>query len=483
MTSIYKVYSDVARALNRNVNNADRPVVCIQGLGFVGLAMGIAVAGAIDASGRSVFNVIGVDLPTREGQKRIDSINRGILPFNNSDKKMSSAFEKVWKAGNLLATGDPAVFALAAVTLVSINLDLEFERKKPVVRMDGFKKAIRTLGAYLPQGALIIVESTVPPGTCEKIVVPEIRSILKGRKLPDDAILIAHSYERVMPGENYLDSIINFWRVYSGYTEEAADKCKDFLSKVINVKDFPLTRLHSMTASETGKVLENSYRAVNIAFIEEWGRFAEAVGIDLFEVIDAIRKRPTHNNIKQPGFGVGGYCLTKDPLFAKVAARDLFNLKNNEFPFSEKAIAVNNSMPLVTLDSIVRHFNGDLNSKKIMLLGVSYRQDIGDARYSPARIFYEKAVQMGAVIVPCDPLLDYWPELHMRIYKDLPPPEGFDAVVLAVQHKEYQQLDFPVWLKENRPYIFDANAVLSSEQLRNLKKAGFEVGSIGRGLM
>ena len=120
-----------------------------------------------------------------------------------------------------------------------------------------------------------------------------------------------------MPGKNYFDSIVNYWRVYAGIDDESAKKCEKFLKKIINTKDYPLTRLSDTTSSETAKVLENSYRAANIAFIEEWGRFAEDIGIDIFEIIESIRMRPTHSNIRQPGFGVGGYCLTKDPILQK----------------------------------------------------------------------------------------------------------------------------------------------------------------------
>ncbi len=97
-----------------------------------------------------------------------------------------------------------------------------------------------------------------------------------------------------MPGEKYLDSIINFWRVFAGHTGEAADSCRQFLETIINTTNFPLTELSSLASSETAKIMENSYRAANIALIDEWTKFAEAIGIDLFEIIRAISIRPTH---------------------------------------------------------------------------------------------------------------------------------------------------------------------------------------------
>jgi nucleotide sugar dehydrogenase len=481
MATKYCNYEDVARSMGRSVGKAQRPVICIQGLGFVGLAMGIAVANAKDKEGNPLYHVIGVDLPSVEGKSRIDAINKGVLPFANNDNKLSAAFKDAYEQGLLIATSDPEVFSLACVTLVSINLDLQWENTRPMVNMDGLKKAITVLGMNMPANSMVIIETTVPPGTCEKVVIPTVREALRMRGMPDDSILVAHSYERVMPGDHYLDSIINFWRVYSGHTEESMSRCEQFLSSVINVKDYPLTRMHSMTASETGKVLENSYRSVNIAFIEEWGRFAEAVGVDLFEVIAAIRKRPTHSNIRQPGFGVGGYCLTKDPLFAKVGARDLFGLSQLSFPFCEKAIETNISMPLVSLEQIKGHFGGNLAGKKILLLGISYRQDVGDTRYSPSQIFVERAEEEMATVIASDPLLDYWPELDREVLKEIPSPSEVDAVVFAVQHREYLSLDLVEWLKDSDAFVFDANFVISTERLIKLINAKHSVRAIGRG--
>lgn len=455
--------------------------VCIQGLGFVGLAMGVAIASARNASGNPLYRVIGVDLPVGEGKKRIEAINKGILPFENNDHKLAEKFKLAQSQGLLKATSDIEAYTEAEITLVSINLDIKDITTNPHVDLTGFKSAISILGEKMPAESLVIVETTVPPGTCEKIVLPIIHESVRRRGLPSGSIKVAHSYERVMPGDQYLDSIINYWRVFAGEDEEASIKCVEFLSSVINTKDYPLTRLKTMTSSEIGKVLENSYRAVNIAFIEEWGRFAEAVGVDLFDVVSAIRKRPTHSNMRQPGFGVGGYCLTKDPLFAKIAAKEIFQLSGFEFPFCEKAIQINNRMPLVTLDKIREHFKGALRDKRILLLGVSYRQDIGDTRYSPSQIFAEKMIAEGAVVVACDPLLDYWEEMRIPVQKEVPSFKGFDAVVFTVQHKEFRELDVLEKAKGSSPFIFDANAVLHTDRLLELKAKGFHVGSIGRG--
>lgn len=459
-----------------------RKNVCVQGLGFVGAAMALAIAGARDENGSPRYNVIGVDLPSDAGCKRVESINEGVFPFKCSDKKLQEAQQLAKQVGNFWATTDPTYFQYADVVMVDINLDIEnMEEHEPSLNMIPFQAAIRTIGRYIEPETLVIVETTVPPGTCEKVVYPILRKELKKRGLDRKEIFVAHSYERVMPGENYFDSIINYWRVYSGIDEASANKCQHFLESVIKTDQYPLRRLQRTAASETAKVLENSYRAVNIAFMEEWGRFAETIGIDLYEVVDAIRMRPTHSNMRQPGFGVGGYCLTKDPYFAALGARDIFGLEGMDFPFSTKAVAVNNAMPLVSLNKVEHLLGGCLQEKRILVLGVSYRQDVGDTRHSPAELFVREGCRRGAEIVCQDPMVSYWDEMDMDVLHEIPPFEGYDAVVFTVPHKQYQEFEFCRDQFSQNTVVFDANRVLSDQQRRLLSRfAHVTLSCIGR---
>lgn len=457
-----------------------RPTVCVQGLGFVGAATAAAVADASDADGNQWFNVIGVDLPTPEGQAKIAAINEGRIPIATTDRKLIDALSRARTRGNLVATADPEVFAFADVVIVSIPLDVVWDDGVATASLDPFRTAIRELGRRLPAGALVIVQTTVLPGTTDKVAAVELVSAFAERGLPPEAVQVAHSYERVMPGEIYYDSIVNFWRVYAGSTPEAADACEAFLSKVVNVADYPLTRLHSTTASETAKLLENSYRATTIALMEEWGRFAEAIGVDLFEVIEGIRLRPTHSNMRQPGFGVGGYCLTKDPLLARIGAAELFGL-NLEFPFSSLAIAVNAQMPLVALERLTVLLGGSLAGRTVLLLGVSYRPGVGDTRFSPSELFFRQASASGAIVTCHDPLVIDWPELGVPVLAELPPARDFDALLFAVPHGIYADLDFPKWLGAARPAVLDATNVLGPEQRAQLRALGCRVESVGRG--
>jgi len=291
-------------------------------------------------------------------------------------------------------------------------------------------------------------------------------------------VYLAHSYERVMPGKDYLKSIIEYPRVFSGRDEKSADKCQEFLEEVLDTSIHSLTRLSSTTATETAKVMENTYRATNIAFIDEWTKYADSVNIDLFEIIEAIRKRPTHSNIMFPGLGVGGYCLTKDPTFTPAASRDFFGL-DLDFPFSKLAVQTNNRMPFHTLDKLKKLMGNELNNKHILICGVTYREDVADTRYSASEILVRELKRTGANVSFHDPLLDYWEEMKMEGMTEIPKVEEYDAIVLAVGHTEYKGLQSSFWLGSK--LILDANMVLTNTQIQEIRKLGIKIESIGRG--
>jgi UDP-N-acetyl-D-glucosamine dehydrogenase len=471
-------FGEFACAAGIDAATADLPVVCVQGLGFVGSAMAVAVADARDAAGAPRFNVAGVDLATPDGLAKVEAINAGHCPVTASDESLKAALAAANARGNLVATTDERAYALASVTLVDLPLDVVDADGRPDVRFDGFVAGVRALGRRMPAGSLVIVESTVPPGTTEKIVAPALGLELAARGLPPEAIRVAYSYERVMPGAAYLDSIVEAPRSYAGLTPAAADACEAFLAAVIA---HPLARLGSTTACETAKVLENSYRATLIAFMEEWGRFAEALGVDLFEVIETIRTRPTHSNMRRPGFGVGGYCLTKDPLLAAVSARALHGRTDLEFPFSTLAVAVNRDMPMTTLRRLEGLLPRGLDGAAVALMGVSYREDVADTRKSPSETFVREARARGATVTFHDPLVRYWSELETIVPAEFPAAAGLDAVVFAVAHNTYRRLDVEGWLGAARPVIVDASDVLSPAQRATFARLGCTVAVMGRG--
>jgi nucleotide sugar dehydrogenase len=472
--------SGLAAAEGIDLPDADRPIVAVQGLGFVGAAMSIAVASA-RTDNRPAYTVVGVDLDDGPGRARVDALNAGRFPFETTDASLVAALGAAGGRGNFVACCDPTAYGLADVVVIDVPLDIDWRAEPPSLRLAGFQAAIATVGRHVRPGTLVLVETTVPPGTTEKIVVPTLAAELAARGIDPHSVLVAHSYERVMPGADYFDSIVNYWRVFAGHTDEAADGAEAFLRTVINTEHYPLTRLGNTTASETAKVMENTFRATTIALMDEWGRFAQLAGVDLYEVVDAIRMRPTHANMRTPGFGVGGYCLTKDPLFARLAASALFD-SELEFPFSTAAVRMNDGAPLTVLELVRTHLGGELAGRKILLAGISYRQDVGDTRYSPSETFVQAALAAGAEVVAHDPLVAHWDELGWDTPAELPDPHGFDAVVFAVPHAIYRGLELADWLGDARPVIVDGFDVLRAEQRDEAQQLGCTVVSIGRGI-
>ena len=278
--------------------------ICIQGLGFVGIATATVVASVKNESGSPKYNVIGVELDTKEGRQKIKSINKGELYFPCSDELFNKRLkEAVLITKNFIATSEESVYSEADLVLIAINLDVKknsnnyFESE---VLIKPFKKAITVLGERIKPDCLIVIETTIPPGTTIKIVQKILLNEFKKRSIRS-APLICHSYERVTPGRNYINSIINSYRNYSTNSKAAKDKAELFLNSIINTKVYPLTYLDNTTTTEIAKILENSFRAVNIAFIYEWTLLAEKVGVNLFEVIEIIKQRKgTHDNIMKP---------------------------------------------------------------------------------------------------------------------------------------------------------------------------------------
>ena len=456
-----------------------RQTVCVQGLGFVGFAMCVAIASAKKGK-NTLYDVIGIDLPNNEGKSRIKKINSGIMPFKTTDKNLLKAFKSAHEEGNLVASYSTNLFSKADVIMVDINLDVSSIDIDPKVNFQPFKNAIKSIGLKMKPDALVIIETTVPPGTTSEIIYPHLKDILKKRFPKFSNLNLAHSYERVMPGENYFKSITEFWRVYAGINSESAKKCRDFYKTIINTIKFPMKELKSTTASETAKIIENSYRAANIAFINEWGLFAESVGIDLFEVIEAIKLRPTHSNIRRPGLGVGGYCLTKDPLMGLVSCNQIFKIRPLNFEISKKSVEINNCMPKNTLDLVEKKLQ-NTKYKSVLILGLTYKENVEDTRYSPSLKLLDYFKSKFKKISCHDPMLSNFNFPKVEFCQTLPNPEEFNLIILAVPHSEYKKIQYDIWLGNYQGLLIDSNNILSSEQINKIKNLNFTLNVIGRG--
>jgi len=465
-----------------------KEIIVVQGLGFVGAVMAAVIADC-EVGGNIPYFVIGINQPSERSFWKIPTINKGVCPFNVEDPELEKIFRRTIKEkNNLIASWVSEAYSEADIILVDINLDAIKpdigNAETGYVDISNFKKAIQDIGKRIQPNALILIESTVPPGTTEYVVKPIIEQCFVERGI-EISPLIAHSYERVMPGVEYVKSIKEFWRTFAGCSDIAARRTKKFLSNIIDIKKFPLWELPRPISSELAKVMENSYRAMNIAFIHEWTLFAEDININLFEVIDSIRVRKgTHDNMMYPGFGVGGYCLTKDTILAEWASRNMFG-RDKRLKFSIDAINVNDLMPLHTFNLLLKGMNNSISGKKIAILGASYRNDVDDTRNSPTIALYDYIIGAGGIPEVHDPYATSMDQRKdIKISSNLSEViKGASAVVFVIKHKQYLELPLLMLIDQvkKKACIVDAFNVLSDSKIHELKKNKFNVFGVGKG--
>ena len=440
--------------------------ISIIGLGFVGLPLA-----CILADKKKKYEIVGVDKKIRNSDK--NNIKKFILPFKKSlhDKKMISLFNKLEKNKRFYLTNSFSEIANSEVIVVSVNFDFKISSiKKSFLNL---KKICKKIALNITENTLIILETTLPPGTSEKIISPIIFKTVNKRGINIKKIFFAYSYERVMPGKNYYDSIVNINRCFSGLNENSARKCEEFLKSFINTKKFPLHKLQTLKDCETSKILENTYRATNIAFIDEWTKYASSIGVNLNNIIEGIRFRKSHNNIMNPGLGVGGYCLTKDPKFIEISCKYLFKSKLN-FPLTLKSLRINKNMPNSSIDFLDKY----LPKKKlnILILGASYRQDIGDIRSSASIDLFKKLRNKENKVLIYDPMVNETSKLSF-ITKKLPNFKNYDVIIFSVAHTKFKNMRFSNFSK--KPYYFDLNLVLSKRIKNFLKKNNYKLKVLG----
>lgn len=471
--------------------NEGRQIVVVQGLGFVGSAVAAVIAGAKTEPGDPLYFVIGVDLPTQAGYWKVGKLREGLAPIASPDPELPQLIhDAVYKHQNLCATVTEAVYALADVIVVDVHLDvcnrLAESAAEIELNLDGFRRAVQSIGRHMRSDALVIVETTVPVGTSENLVVPTLAEERAARGITEP-LRLAHAYERVMPGPNYIRSIRNFWRTFSGIDEVSTAKAHTFLSSFIDTATYPLWELEDTTSSELAKLLENSYRAANIALIHEWAQLAETMGINLFAVVDSIRVRQgTHDNMRLPGFGVGGYCLTKDSLLAQWAALHWAD-REVQLPMTMNALKINYHMPLHTLGLLKELLGGVLTNKRIVVCGVAYLPEMADTRNSPTELFVDELAKAGAEVIVHDPYVTTWVErLDITVIQELDTHLAqADGIVLAVPHHCYRDLSLSTFNDANisppYPVIVDAQNIISDANAGELHEAGYRLLGVGKG--
>ncbi len=495
----------------------NKEIVVVMGLGFVGAVMAAIVADTRDKKGRNTKLVIGCQRPSTRSYWKIPMINNGVSPVKAEDPEVDILIERcVLQNKSLLATFHSECLRFADCVVVDVQCDYSKKElgnmKNGEADMAALEDTMRTIGEKIPPECLVLIETTVAPGTTEFVAWPILKKEFQKRKI-SSVPLLAHSFERVMPGKDYVASIRDFWRVCSGCEENARRRVEKFLHEVLNTKDFPLTVMDRPIESETTKIVENSYRATILAFLNEWSLFAERNGVDLIKVIQAIKMRPTHNNMIFPGPGIGGYCLPKDGGLGFWAYKHILGFEDGEkiFRITPAAIDINDTRGLhvaeLTRDAL-RNMGRYIAGAQVLLCGASYRQDVGDTRYSGSEMVVRKLTEMSAEIRIHDPYVDHWYELEEQdvypapghswkrffrnqeglrntlVHKDLKKAiRGVEALILAVPHAQYLGLDPDTIVKwAGGPIaVIDAFGILDDKRIRRYFELGCEVKALGRG--
>ena len=496
------------RALNREI-------VVVMGIGFVGAVMASVVADAEDQKGNPTKFVIGMQRPSTRSYWKIPLLNRGISPVSSEDPEVPLMINRcVNGKRTLIATYTYDILKLADVVVVDVQCDYLKESLGDVrngrADMEALEESLEIIGKNISPRALVLIETTVAPGTTEQVAYPIIKKMFRKRGIESNPVL-AHSFERVMPGKNYVASIRDFWRVCSGVNEESTHRVVKFLNEVINTEKFPLTVLDRPIESETAKIVENSFRATILAFLDEWSLFAEQNGVDLIKVINAIKVRPTHSNMIFPGPGIGGYCLPKDGGLGLWAYRHIHGFEDDIFKITPLAININDTRALHVAQlarDALRNMGRPIASAEILVLGASYREDVGDTRYSGSELMVRRLTEMGAELSVHDPYVLHWWEFEKqdeypasshslkRFFrgqeklKDLHVEQDLeralhetDAVIFAVRHKHYLNLDPDEVVKSaGGPIaVIDCFGILDDEKIKRYFELGCEVKGLGRG--
>ncbi|MBL7140202.1 MAG: GDP-mannose dehydrogenase [Planctomycetes bacterium] len=514
----YAAELDRVTQLAEAARAAGQEVVVVMGVGFVGAVMAAIVADTVDKkTGKPSKFVIGCQRPSTRSYWKIPLLNHGQSPVKAEDPEVEPMIDRVVnQKKTLTATFNNDCLALADCVVVDVQCDYIKhdlgDMRTGETDMAALEATMRIIGDKVPADCLVLIETTVAPGTTEFVAMPIMRKAFRARGIQTDPVL-AHSFERVMPGRDYVSSIRDFWRVCAGCNERARERVVRFLTDVLNTDEFPLTVMDRPIESETTKIVENSYRATILAFLHEWSLFAERNGVDLVKVYKAIKVRPTHSNIIFPGPGIGGYCLPKDGGLGYWAYKHILGFEDQDsvFQITPTAIDINDTRGLHAAELVrdaLRNMGRYIAGARVLVCGASYREDVGDTRYSGSELVVRKLAEMGAEVHVHDPYVDHWYELesqdtypapghslerffrnqedlvNLRVEKDLEQAtEGAEAVVLAVRHKPYLDLTPDQIVKwAGQPVaVVDCFGILTDEQIRRYFELGCEVKALGRG--
>lgn len=444
--------------------------VAIIGLGYVGLPLACLVAEkgyttyGIDTNPAIVDSIDNYKSHIKDAsiQLRLDSLkenNKKIIPYSQDRINLSEELQKILK--------NIDIFIVCVPTPVK-------EKGEP--NLSYIIYAAKKIKEYLKKDQLIIIESTIFPGTCEEVIIPILEE--SGLNAGID-FHIAHCPERIDPG-NKQWTLEKLPRVYSALNETGKQLTREFYSSII---DAPLTELSSIKAAEATKVVENTFRDINIAFVNELAQSFDTLGIDVLEVIKGASTKPFAFMPHYPGCGVGGHCIPVDPYYLIARAKQ----SGFDHKFMELARNINKYMPHYTIERLkqgLKEANLDISTIKIALLGLAYKGNVDDWRESPA-------IEIQSLLIK---LLDQNgnnSETNFRVYDPLLIKQSFPldlrtveeaikgvaVIVLATDHKMFKEINPSVFKEKGIKLIVDGRNCLDKEKIQAL---GIVYKGIGR---
>jgi UDP-N-acetyl-D-mannosaminuronic acid dehydrogenase len=415
--------------------------IVVVGMGYVGIPVGALFA---DVDG---FNVIGVQRRSNRSGWKIDFLNKGLSPIEGDEPGLAELVEKVVKKGTFRATDDISVYKNADAILIAVQTPVD-ETHTP--RYESLRKVSEDIGKRMKKGSLIILESTVAPGTTQYVVKPILENF-SGLKAGKDFNLI-FSYERVMLGR-LLHNLTKLDRIVGGLTPVCIQRGIELYSHIVDANLHPTDCL----TAEVAKVTENTYRDVNVAFANEVALICESLGVNVHEVrkyvnsLPNIPGNPEKNPLRMmhiPGAGVGGHCLPKDPWLLKYGL-DTYG----QFKFEPKVIIesrrINDFMPshmAKLIEEALKVQNIEIKNARVSIMGVSFLPNSDDTRNTPAYPLYNLLKKKCGAVRVHDPYVKSYKE--MDITNDLEKSlHNSDCLAIVTRHDEYKKLSLD-WLKE-----------------------------------
>ena len=418
--------------------------ICVVGLGYIGLPTAVMFA-------NSGVHVHGVDI----NEKAVNMISNKQLHIEENG--LQERLEQAIDEGFFTVSTTPVEADVYIVAVPSpINPD-------NTANLEYIRRATASIVPYLKPGVLVILESTVPPKTVENVMLPELR---KSNLTLGEDLFVSHSPERVIPGKIF-EELVNNDRIVGGITHESAEMTKALYKTFVQGE----IHLTDATTAELVKVMENTYRDVNIAFANELAKIAETIGVDIWEAIRFANFHP-RVNIHSPGPGVGGHCIAVDPWFLVELSPDNANIIH-------KARLTNDAMPQFVAQKAKNILNDmQITNGKVTVLGLAFKGDVDDMRESPSVKVIEALQALDIEVASYDPHIKHVQHPTQKATMEEATQEA-DILILTTDHTVFKQLSpSTLTTKEPKPFILDTKNALDKNKWQ---QAGFHYLKLGDG--